>query len=217
MLNKLLFFFALFFISQSLFAQQITGIVLDSDSNEPMPFATVSFKNQLSGTVTNDKGEFTLNIPSNTFTDTLLVNFMGYETYKISTASIKTELTVLLNSKKLLFDEVLIEPKEPTWYIKQAIKNRNLNYPKSQFQTLAYYNEVIKENDHFTKFTEAFIKSNHATYTDTAKAIHQLLLFRTADNIKEMQFMKDKMAKQDKKKRNVQKKRVLFTMKSRQH
>ena len=135
MLHKLFFLCLLFLFSQTLFAQQISGIVLDSASNVPMPFATVSFKNQLTGSVTNDQGKFSIINPDKNIADTLQVSFMGYKTFTISTANINDELTVVLVSKTLLFDEILIKPKEPTWYIKQAIKNRNKNYPQSKFET----------------------------------------------------------------------------------
>ncbi|MBT8196342.1 MAG: carboxypeptidase-like regulatory domain-containing protein [Bacteroidia bacterium] len=201
MLSKTFSFLVIFLFSTVAFSQKITGVIIDANSNEALPFTAVSLINQLSGTISNAEGQFELTNNDSTLTDTLQVNFIGYELFKVPVYEIKGNLTIQLKPTSVVFDEVLIEPREPTWYIKEAIKQRGSNYPSQPFQTIAYYNEVMKENDHYTKFTEAVIKSNHSVYVDTSKSIHQLLLFKASDKIEDMQFMKAKMEKMDRKKR----------------
>ena len=56
----------------------ITGVIVDEESFEPLPFATLGLKNKGKGTVTNNNGEFGLKITPDLFNDTLSVSYLGY-------------------------------------------------------------------------------------------------------------------------------------------
>ena len=56
----------------------ITGIIIDEETFEPLPFATIGLKNKGKGTVTNNNGEFGLKITPDLFNDTLSVSYLGY-------------------------------------------------------------------------------------------------------------------------------------------
>jgi len=59
----------------------ITGKVIDYSTNEPLPFATVQFKNINCGAMTNIDGDFRLlikDVPSTPIADTLVATFVGY-------------------------------------------------------------------------------------------------------------------------------------------
>ena len=51
---------AFLFFSQLLVAQNFIGIVLDSDTNEPIENVTVYFERETKGTTTNSFGKFNL-------------------------------------------------------------------------------------------------------------------------------------------------------------
>ena len=55
----------------------ITFTVLDAESHEPVPYATIYSKNQGTGTVTNLDGQFQW--PSSNPMDTLILSFVGYQ------------------------------------------------------------------------------------------------------------------------------------------
>ena len=42
----------------------ITGKIIDDETSEPLPFATIALKNKGKGTVTNNNGDFGLKITS---------------------------------------------------------------------------------------------------------------------------------------------------------
>lgn len=68
--------FAASFITQ---AQTVTGVVKDSKTNEPIPFASVFLSNTTFATETGIDGTFKLkNVPAGTHT--LVIRFIGYET-----------------------------------------------------------------------------------------------------------------------------------------
>lgn len=80
-MKKKLFLVVFPFLLQSLLAQtKVSGIVVDN-TNQPVPYANVVFKNSSLGTVTNEDGRFY--IESDKTYKTLVVSFMGFETKEV--------------------------------------------------------------------------------------------------------------------------------------
>jgi hypothetical protein len=80
-MKKSLFLLLFAIISPMLLAQtKVSGIVVDN-SNQPIPYANVIFKNSTQGTVTNEDGKFYLE--SEKTYKTLQVSFMGFETKEV--------------------------------------------------------------------------------------------------------------------------------------
>lgn len=78
----------LFLVAQYMLAAQVTGKVIDAGTKQPIEFANVGVmqgENLQTGTVTDEKGEFVLEIKDGNYT--LAVSFMGY-------SEVKKELTV---------------------------------------------------------------------------------------------------------------------------
>lgn len=83
--KKLWSILSLLVISVSLFAAQVTGKVIDAGTKQPVDFANVSVLQgsdpaPVKGTVTDEKGEFALELANGTYT--LVVSFMGYSEQK---------------------------------------------------------------------------------------------------------------------------------------
>lgn len=58
----------------------VKGNISDSETGETLPFASVFLANTTIGTVSNDKGDFILNVPKSGSYD-LVIKFAGYKTY----------------------------------------------------------------------------------------------------------------------------------------
>jgi len=54
----------------------ITGLVTDAKNGEPVPFASVALVGKRVGTITDEKGRYTLR--TNVLSDSLVVSSMGY-------------------------------------------------------------------------------------------------------------------------------------------
>ena len=61
----------------------ITGVIIDYESGDPLPFATIGIASKGRGTVTNNNGEFGLKITHDCIEDSLSVSYLGYFTRKI--------------------------------------------------------------------------------------------------------------------------------------
>ena len=89
-----------FLISFNSFSQSITGIVLDGDYNEPLPFANVSVKGTKTGATTDIDGKFEIKVAPGTYT--VVFSFIGYSTIEIS--------DVIVKSNKETFLQVTLKP-----------------------------------------------------------------------------------------------------------
>jgi iron complex outermembrane receptor protein len=96
----LCFFLAL---STSLYAQTITGQVLNQETNEPIIGANVYVIDTNKGTVTDQDGTFSLEVPEDS--EMLRISYVGYKTKEIP---IKDNLTVYL-SPSISLEEVVIQ------------------------------------------------------------------------------------------------------------
>ncbi|TFG77314.1 MAG: carboxypeptidase-like regulatory domain-containing protein, partial [Flavobacteriales bacterium] len=94
--------FALYTSAQS----KVGGIVLD-ESNNPVAFANVIFKNSTEGTITNDNGRFYME-SDKTYT-TLVVSFIGYEDQEIPlTNKVTYNLEIKLVESAEQLQEVIV-------------------------------------------------------------------------------------------------------------
>lgn len=97
------------------YSQELSGQILNSNSGSPVPFVNIGIVGKDIGTVSNETGEFSLNISNATELDTLRFSFIGFEPYNLSVQSIRTDgfsNSVLLEKKVFVLDEVFVESKK---------------------------------------------------------------------------------------------------------
>ena len=87
------------FVFCNSFAQNtISGIVVDTETTQALPFVNIYIPELESGTTTNENGEFQLiNIPTGTYR--VVYSYLGYET---KSESIKTPLSNPLNIASII-------------------------------------------------------------------------------------------------------------------
>lgn len=96
-------------VSMTLFgySQKVTGVVLDAKTKEPIETATVYFNNTTRGTITNNKGEFSLEY-SDAIQSPLVISFLGYKKQLIANYRTQGSLIIQLKEVKEVLDEVFI-------------------------------------------------------------------------------------------------------------
>lgn len=107
---KLLFLGLLLLTSFSLSSQVFFGKVVDSKTAEPLPFTNIVLYNipdttYITGTVTNENGYFSLNIPQETFI--LQVSMIGYETLSLKFPDEQIG-TIALEPKTEMLSEIVV-------------------------------------------------------------------------------------------------------------
>lgn len=92
-------------ISFQCWAQNVTGIVTDSETDEAIIGANIIIKNTSNGASTNIDGLFKLQNVSSS--DTLVITYLGYQTLEITVEN-KSYFTINLQSKTSELDEVVV-------------------------------------------------------------------------------------------------------------
>lgn len=87
---------------------EISGVVLDLNSGEPLPFATIRIQNSDNGTVANEKGEFLLTNICEDEID-LEVRFVGYKTVIHHHDLHHTEPVIYMAPNETLLESVVVE------------------------------------------------------------------------------------------------------------
>lgn len=120
MYNRSLFTLLAFFISLCAFAQHqevtISGVVLERDTNMPVPYATVVLLDSntdqaLTGTTTNEEGKFTIQFNEASKEGYLQISFMGFKTLTLKTLDTSTDSdlgTLFLEQDAQALDEVVV-------------------------------------------------------------------------------------------------------------
>ena len=112
-LNRIIIAIAIFTLSQSYGQQTFTSTLLDLDTDQPIPFATIQF-NSKTGVISNDNGEFNITIKREvTATDSLMISCLGYEEKRIPLLNFDNS-NIYLTSKLIDLSEVLITNKNYT-------------------------------------------------------------------------------------------------------
>ncbi|MFD1553924.1 hypothetical protein DNU06_14035 [Putridiphycobacter roseus] len=118
-------------ISTSLsYGQYLTGIVLDSIWNEPIPFAKLYLEKSETSAIANVNGEFHLKILYGT--DVLQVSSIGYEPRKITFSKNETDTILIKLSPNTTLNEVevIASKTNPAFEILKRIhENAKLNNP----------------------------------------------------------------------------------------
>ena len=138
--------------SISLFGQQqVGGVVLDTDTDKAMLFVNIAVVGSTYGTVSNQNGEFTINLDKIERADSIAFYHIGYQTLTMAINDLKDGITIELKEKpvKLRTIAIIANPYSPKELIKKAMERKGLNY-----SLIAQKREVFK-------------RSNSASYINT--------------------------------------------------
>ena len=109
MVKRLVLFLFFCVAVVKLSAQNITGVVTDSETGEPIPYLNVYYEGKSVGGVTDIDGKYT--IPCRPEWKVLTFSMVGYATQKLPVSSDTRKLDVRMVSDAVL-DEVIVKPKK---------------------------------------------------------------------------------------------------------
>ena len=97
-------------VSSGVFAQGISGVVVDAATKEAIPFANIWIKGTLQGTQSDLDGRFSIKAPKG---DTLAVSNVGYVEQEFLLSKVGKELRVELKEDVKQIDEVTVKSEVP--------------------------------------------------------------------------------------------------------
>jgi iron complex outermembrane receptor protein len=138
---KRLLFILLLLSSVNLFAQEskLTGTITDDATGSPVVGASISIKGKLTGTITNSKGDYSLDINKIKPPFILVISAVGYEVQESPVNSLGGGINLKLQPKSIVLNEVVSSATR----INQSILQSPVSIEKMSLK-------AIKENPSFT-------------------------------------------------------------------
>ncbi len=170
-MNKLfLLFFCLSFLMnpQHAFCQQeayITGRLIDTFTQEPIPFATIRIKSKAIGLITNFDGGFKIPITYKTQGDILVISCIGYRSKEVILSNLlQSQINqISLTARALELNEVIVtgtkKQKQPKAkeIVRLAINNIEENFPLTPFSYVGYYRDYQIKDTSYLNLNEAVL------------------------------------------------------------
>jgi hypothetical protein len=147
---------------------QLRGTVVDKDTREALPFASVVVRNTSLGTTTNADGEFTLNVPR--LPVTLLISELGHLKDTVRVTNAGAPLQLALASASVALPEVKVGS-YPFQLVDRAYRQMRSNYARKYYGK-AFYRQITRIDNQPTELQEVVwnVKSSNARIEGTAIA-----------------------------------------------
>jgi hypothetical protein len=144
----------------------ITGIILDDETRDPLPYATVALKNKGLGTVSNNNGNFGLKITSDQLFDTLSVSYLGYFGREFAVnQSIGNELSITMKREFISIPEIIIRTQIPQEVISRARISIPDNFGSTPALLTGFYREGVLRKRELQSYSEAILQIFKSAYS----------------------------------------------------
>lgn len=147
---------------------QIHGVVIDSDTGEPIPYLNVYYEGKGVGVITNIDGEYS--IPYYNGWNTLTFSMVGYTKQEMSVSSRTRELNVKMKAD-LVLDEVIVKPKKEKYSRKN---NPAVELMKKVISSKRRTDLAVNDYYSYNKYQKITLAGNNIT----ADSINQSWVFK---------------------------------------
>ncbi|SHH34039.1 CarboxypepD_reg-like domain-containing protein [Chryseolinea serpens] len=175
-MKSFLFLFFLNLGSPCLWGQvEIGGTVVDQVTNSPIPFASILADDGQHGTVSNEKGEFTLSVAG--MPVELLLSHISYKTSKFRIDSIQTGFVVVMEQAPVFLPEVSVDGNAAYKMVEKtfdrALAEKTVfHYGRAFYRQTSFMNQTpteILEGFFDTKFNNNGVEASKITEGRFAK------------------------------------------------
>lgn len=138
----------------------ISGKVVDQETEELLPFATVGVKGSPYGTITNADGAFTFFLPASYLNDTLSVSYVGFETYKVVINKVtEGHLAVALREQVVVLEQVEVNVEQLTGkqIIQRALDKLKENYSNKPCVLKGFFRDIREQNGETVYLEDAVV------------------------------------------------------------
>jgi hypothetical protein len=164
-----LFYFSASVISLSAQQITITGKVVDRETKEPLPFASIGIIGKPIGLISNEQGEFDFHIPGELRNDIIAVSMLGYKSYEAPVWSLIApgNVVIEMQAAAILLQEVVITDSLKAGEIMRlALSRIEQNYPMEPFQLDGFYRDIKRLGGTYVSLLEAAVKIYDENYTE---------------------------------------------------
>jgi hypothetical protein len=146
----------------------ISGIITDSESEEPLPYATIGIMSKGKGTVTNNNGEFELKVTNDCLDDSLSVSFLGYFDRQIPVRqAIDNNFNIKMMREYISIPEIIIHNQAPQEILRKAYNSISHNYGTTPAGLTGFYRETVMKKSELQVYSEAILQIYKSAYSST--------------------------------------------------
>ncbi len=162
---KILTLICVSFLSFSSFAQhyvEVSGVIRNKKTKEPIPYASIHIRGTGVGTAANPEGKFHLQISSVLKDSTLIISCLGFNKRELTPGSVLSngdQIFELEESQQVL-EAVEVSPLDAQRIVENAIENIPSNYKSDPHRLDAFYRTTMQDNNDFTRLLEAAVYIN---------------------------------------------------------
>ena len=176
-------FIALAFLS-TLFAQTVlNGLVRDAESGAPLPAANIQIDGTYRGTISNNQGEYQLDITD--LPATLKISYIGYRTKQVVlNAPLPGNLDIQLEPVTYTLDEIIVTDEDPAVNIMRKVieKKQEWRARLNTYRAEAYTRQNLSNDSGIVSITE----STSESFWDRKKGPREVIKSkRQTSNVKE--------------------------------
>ncbi|MGQ1787136.1 MULTISPECIES: carboxypeptidase-like regulatory domain-containing protein [unclassified Saccharicrinis] len=155
-------------IPDTLNTVQYRGKIIDSDSRNPLVFATLTIDGTNFATVSNSEGYFLLKVPKDLPISTkIMVSYLGYKSKHIALSELKPDKNrIELDLLSISLSEINVAPKDAHQIIREVIHNKRNNYMQQPVRMTTFYRETIQRRRSYVSLTEAVIDVHKQPYSN---------------------------------------------------
>jgi hypothetical protein len=144
----------------------VRGTVINSETHNPVIFASVFIEGTNIGTVSNSNGKFLIKIPLKYSNKKLGFSSIGYKTNFVSAASLnKITNKVYLTPAIVPLKEVIVRHLDPVHLLEAAVERIPENYADQPVTMTGFYRESIRKNKKYLSVAEAVLNIYKSAYT----------------------------------------------------
>lgn len=152
---------------------EFRGKIKDSNSNEPVVFATLLVSGTNISTVSNTEGNYLIKVPNQYLEGTLEVSLLGYETFTTPLSGLKRnnqviELTIEISQ---LSEISVTRFADANALVRAVFRKRADNTLPQTARMTAFYRETIKRRNRNVSLTEAVVNLYKQPSTNNIKDV----------------------------------------------
>ncbi|HUW91957.1 MAG TPA: carboxypeptidase-like regulatory domain-containing protein [Bacteroidales bacterium] len=138
---------------------QLSGRVTDSETGEPLQYATIGISHRGKGTVTNNNGDFIMKVTNECMNDTLSISYVGYINRFIPVKSLPGNVMIITMERDFIpIPEIIIRAQDPQYIIRKAVASIASNYGTTPALLTGFYREGVYRKKEPQVYSEAVIR-----------------------------------------------------------
>ncbi|MEX2426656.1 MAG: carboxypeptidase-like regulatory domain-containing protein, partial [Bacteroidales bacterium] len=130
--------------------------------------ATIAIMDTYYGTISNEDGSFTIQVPDTLKQPILVSSYIGYKNH-YTPISIESDedVEILMSRNMISLQEVIIRYQDPASLLRETMRRVDQNYLDKPSGMHAYYRERVNKDDKTMVLSEAAVEIAKAAYTSS--------------------------------------------------